>query len=135
MTEELMIAALESKIMDLEVIIHRLTAERDKAFYDRNIAQWAVVGVVSRNVHVHQAIDHASIAQSRDLEGLGDALGRQCAHMLVEEAGLAFKEHARLYEAECRLHMASGRMTRFDPALPSANTQAALFRAPWKQAA
>lgn len=75
--------------------------ERDEVIYAKEIAEWAVVGVVASRASV--GIDISEAVDRRD-RGLADTIVRRVAQELLYRAKLAFDAHTDLYALRTHVH-------------------------------
>lgn len=77
------------------------TEERGRKLeLDLAIAQWAIAGILSRNLHIQIQLDGTQLAdQVAVVRIAGKAAGDQFLH----QAGLAFQDHARYAELKYKL--------------------------------
>lgn len=76
---------------------------RDKyvaADFRASVAEWAVAGVMSRNVRFCVAPEE--LADKSRLYDLSQHFARQAAAMLLHDADLAFRQHSELWELKAR---------------------------------
>lgn len=66
-----------------------------------SIAEWAVRGVAAYQARIH--IDAHTMMNARETMRMMEVFGKQCAHSLLHEAGLHFKQHAEFYELRSKL--------------------------------
>ncbi len=95
---------LRWEIDTLKGQVSKLTRERDEAVYKKEIAEWAVVGIVASRVHFQLTQSATSFDAVNDAFRVSQALGRQAAHALLHHAGLAFEAHADFFELRQHVH-------------------------------
>lgn len=88
---------LQQQIEHLTRDLNRVRRERDEAQYRKEIAEWAVVGVVTSRVEFRMAQAPEAIAQTNDFLRIAELVGQHAAHALLHKARLAFSEHADFY--------------------------------------
>lgn len=85
---------LEQQITSLKNELIKMTRERDEAVYKKEIAEWAVVGVVTSRVQVQMT----QVLIANDALRLAEIIGKQAAVSLLHESQIAFDAHADMYE-------------------------------------
>lgn len=115
-TPEEKIRFLEYQIMQLKHDLASAIRERDEAIYKKEVAEWAVVGIVRSRIRVQVS---ESGKQVNDLLMLTDAIGRNTAMRLLHAADLAFKAHAEMHEMRQHIYYmeqhAGARGVQFTP--------------------
>jgi extradiol dioxygenase family protein len=95
---------LEQRTKDLREQITRLDAELKAAQFGRAVAEWAVAGVMSRQLSLRVAVDHT---QQQNLLDMARALGANAGNQFLHAAELAFKDHAEFasLKMQCPPHV------------------------------
>lgn len=100
-TPEETILHLQFQINGLKNQLTKTIRERDEAIYDKEVSEWALVGIVQSRAHVKIVLN---TTPADDLMRLAEALGRNAALKLLHDAGLAFKAHAEMFEMRQHIH-------------------------------
>jgi len=86
------------EILTLKNALSKARSERDNAMFRRDVAEWAVIGIANANSKI-------TIARNVDITtDLITVFGRTAGQEILNESGLAFKDHALVYELKAHIH-------------------------------
>lgn len=79
------------------------------------VAEWALSGLMSRNLHLNVGVSEIDLEQARNKDSVVRNIGACAGHKFFQVAELAFKDHAEMYRIkaqatfkdEYRQHIAS----------------------------
>lgn len=91
LTKEKVDALVKAVTMGLQMQIAGLEKQLMEAEFKRAVAEWAVAGVLSRQLHLN-----VEIATASDPLELAKHVGRNAGYQFVHAAELQFKDHAEL---------------------------------------
>lgn len=98
-TEEQVKELIEKATRELRRELDEVRDALTKQTQSRQVAEWAAIGVVRSDGRVRLEISPAQM-ESPHFAEVADHLAQRAARLLLHHAGLEFKNHALLYEAE-----------------------------------
>lgn len=78
-------------------LIEKQEGELKEARFKLAVAEWALSGLMSRNLRLSVGVSEIDLEQARNRDQLLRHLGASAGHQFFQAAELAFKDHAEMY--------------------------------------